>query len=1132
MPTLSRENRRLLENAVAQARSIAEEGAHKVLADQYAVRHHEPWPHMTAAERELRNQLRAHGRQLGDLRDPRRETQEIHHLVQACAYEHWHRMLFARFLAENDLLLDAEHGMAMTLEEVAEMAREQGRDWLDVAAELAQRMLLAVFRPDDPVLKVSLPPETRQQLEEELAALSQEIFRADDSLGWVYQFWQRDEKDRVNRSEVKIGADELPAVTQLFTEDYMVLFLLENTLGAWWTAKRRAEGNDPALAGYTWTYLRLNEDGSPAAGAFDGWPHAARELRVLDPCMGSGHFLVFALPILARMRMEEEGLSLQDALAAVLRDNLFGLEIDARCAQIAAFNLALAAWRLAGQHFLLPKMNLACSGLGINASEADWLRLAGEDGLAREEMRRLYSLFKDAPTLGSLIDPLRLRATVYTTGAEQVLPLIEEALQQEQSDETHELVIAARGVLAAFRILADRFTLMATNVPYLGRGRQHPILSRYCGEFHSDGKADLATCFVDRCLRFAGDDGSVAVVTPQNWLFLTSYKKLRERLLKAAQWDFVVRLGEHAFDSHAAAGAFVALLGLTRRVPFQEHTFAGWDAGHIESYQDKARELRRGTGERVLQSSQFLNPDARVSLQNSSGPVRLSRYTSSFLGLGTGDYAHYGRLFWEFPYAPQGWVFQQGSVERTILWGGREHMLCWDEVGQRVRGMSDAEKDQIHNQDQSGQQAWGKKGVAVSLARELRSTVYTGEKFDKAVAVLLPADQDLVPALWSFCATQEFDRLVRELDQKIIAANGTLVKIPFDLAHWRSIAAQKYSTGLPRPHSDDPTQWLFNGHPSGSDHPLHIAVARLVGYRWPRQTGSSFPDCPALRPDGLESHVEADGIVTLTSLAGEASSADRLRAMLADAYGKEWSAAKLADLVGQSESLEVWLRDRFFEEHCQIFHQRPFVWHVWDGRKDGFHALINYHKLAAPNGEGHQTLEKLIYTSLGDWITRQRAEVASGAEGADARLTAALHLKAELEKILAGEKPYDIFVRWKVLHEQPFGWEPDINDGVGPNIRPWLTAALAPSTKPKKGDCILRLTPRINYGKDRGKESHRAKENFPWFWSWDGRTEDFRGGDEYDGARWNDLHYSLDVKKKARERQEAVEAKLSEDKRP
>ena len=1118
MSTLSREHRRLLENMVAQARAIAEEGARKALVNQYAVHHHEPWPHMSAAERELRNQLRAHGRQLGDARDARRETQEIDHLVQAAAYEHWHRMLFARFLAENDLLLDAEHGVAMTLDEVRELAREQGRDWMELAAELAQRMLLAVFRQDDPVLKVQLPPETRQQLEEKLASLPREIFQADDSLGWVYQFWQRDEKDRVNKAEVKIGADELPAVTQLFTEDYMVLFLLENTLGAWWTAKRRTEGKDQTLAGYTWTYLRLNEDGSPTAGSFDGWPRAACDLRVLDPCMGSGHFLVFALPILARMRMAEEGLSLKDALAAVLKENLYGLEIDARCSQIAAFNLALAAWRMAGEHFVLSEMNLACSGLGINASEADWVKLAGEDGLAREEMRRLYSLFKDAPTLGSLIDPLRLRATVYTAGAERVLPLIEEALAQEQSEETRELAIAAQGVLAAFRILASRFTLVATNVPYLGRGKQDPILAAYCAEFHSDAKADLATCFVDRCLRFARDGGSVALVTPQNWLFLTSYKKLRERLLNGEQWDFVTRLGPRAFETISGEVVNVALLGLTRRAPAPEHTFAGWDVGEAKTPEEKAAGLAV-TGISVNgQRSQLDNPDFRIaSDSDQNGAPLLQGVTECYQGLRTGDRDRFIKHHWEVPNGSGDWELFRNSSDSPNPCDGVSEVIFWERGTGALHEYAEATRDKLHDMHESGNRAWGKRGVAINQMRKLEASLYWGEKYDGNVNVIFPLKAEVLPALWCFVSSNEYERAVRRIDQKLNVTNATLVKVPFDLAYWQRVATEKYRNGLPKPHSDDPIQWLFNGHPKGSDYPLQVAVARLVGYRWPRQTGSSFPDCPALGPDGLEPHADADGIVPLASIAGEASAADRLRSLLADAYGAGWSAAKLKELLGNGASLEDWLRDGFFEEHCQIFHQRPFVWHVWDGRKDGFHALVNYHKLAAPNGEGRQTLEKLIYTYLGRWIERQQDEVKAGKEGADARLTAALHLKAELEKVLEGEKPYDLFIRWKPLHQQPLGWAPDINDGVRLNIRPWLQTTLAPVTKPRKCACVLRVTPKINYGKDRGKEPHRPKEDYPWFWSWDERTEDFLGNNPFDGTRWNDLHYSRASKRAARE---------------
>src|SRR6185503_10763285 len=117
-------------------------------------------------------------------------AQSIDRLVAECAYEHWHRMLFARFLAENDLLIEPESGAAVTLDECAELAKGTGRDAWEVAGTFAQRMLPQVFRTDDPVLQAALAPETRIELENLLASLPREVFIADDSLGWTYQFWQ------------------------------------------------------------------------------------------------------------------------------------------------------------------------------------------------------------------------------------------------------------------------------------------------------------------------------------------------------------------------------------------------------------------------------------------------------------------------------------------------------------------------------------------------------------------------------------------------------------------------------------------------------------------------------------------------------------------------------------------------------------------------------------------------------------------------------------------------------------------------------------------------------------------------------------------------------------------------------
>ena len=140
----------------------------------------------------------------------------------------------------------------------------------------------------------------------------------------------------------------------------------------------------------------------------------------------------------------------------------------------------------------------------------------------------------------------------------------------------------------------------------------------------------------------------------------------------------------------------------------------------------------------------------------------------------------------------------------------------------------------------------------------------------------------------------------------------------------------------------------------------------------------------------------------------------------------------------------------------------------------------------------------------------------AGADGAEARRAAAQKLRGELEKILAGEAPYDLFVRWKPLHQQAIGWEPDINDGVRLNIRPWLKAADVRFT----GAGLLRAKPNIKWGKDRGKEPQREQSEYPWFWSWDERTVDFTGGDAFDGARWNDLHYTLEAKRAARREHE------------
>ena len=248
MQALEKTLRSQLERTIRTARDEADKAARAAL-EQLGVGEAAPFDHLTDEERELRRQLRVHGRQLGDSLNGGK-VQTMDRLIEEVAYEHWHRMLFARFLAENNLLMypDPDDPGAVTLEECEDLAKDEGaaNGW-ELAARFAARMLPQIFRPDSPVFLLSLPPEYQQKMERLVADLPQAVFTASDSLGWVYQYWQAKRKEDVDNaieSGLKVGARELGPKTQLFTEPYMVSFLLDNALGAWWV-KQCSAGSDP-----------------------------------------------------------------------------------------------------------------------------------------------------------------------------------------------------------------------------------------------------------------------------------------------------------------------------------------------------------------------------------------------------------------------------------------------------------------------------------------------------------------------------------------------------------------------------------------------------------------------------------------------------------------------------------------------------------------------------------------------------------------------------------------------------------------------------------------------------------------------------------------------------------------------
>jgi hypothetical protein len=1022
-----------LEETVVEARRTAESAATAALAT-LAVDQDRAFEQMPDSDRRLRRALRAKSRQLGG----------DDALIAEVAYQHWHRMLFARFLAENGLLIHPDHGVGVSLTETAELAQEEGESdpWV-LVARYAARMLPAIFRSGDPILEVRFAPEGRQRLEALLQGLPPVVFTSDDGLGWVYQFWQSEKWKEVNLSGKKIGAAELPAVTQLFTEDYMVRFLLENSLGAWWAARRP---ESPLIKRFT--YLRLTEDGTPAAGSFKGWPDRAADVTVMDPCCGSGHFLTVAFDMLTAMRMEEEGLSLSDAGDFVIAQNLFGLEIDPRCTQIGAFALALAAWR-SGGYRELPRPNIACSGVGVAGQLADWKKLAESDQDLENALSALHEQFRHAPELGSLIDPRRAseEGRLFSVEYDKVAPLLEELLFREEDPETRVAGWAAAGIARAASLLARTYTLVATNVPYLARGKQDDILKEFCARNHPDAKADLATAMLDRCYMMIAEAGSCSSVSPQNWLFLGSYRRFRTSLLSSGSWSFVVRVGSGGFSQISGAIVNVVLSCVSWARPAVDWRFFVVDAGDAQGPTAKDELLKIGAVEFLSQALQLSNPDSRIGLSQIDTAQLLARYAGAFAGVQTGDISRFGRVFWELPAITAGWERFQGTVPRTTLFGGRSQLLLWEGgrgafvmfvrarlgeggIGAWIRGLN----------------CHGKWGVAISQTGDvLPATIYTGDFFDLNTAVILPNDPAHLAAIWAFCSSAAYRSAVRSIDDSLKVTNKTLAKVPFDLEHWTKVTAGLFPNGLPEPYSDDLTQWLFKGDITSSTEPLQVAVARLLGYRWPDQEAGA-----------LDEFADVDGAVPIPPIAREASAAERLRALLERAYGDVWSPGMLTELLAQvgasGTAMGTWLRDSFFAAHAKLFHNRPFIWHIWDGRKDGFGVLVNYHRLDG------KLLSRIAHTLLGSWVELQRDQIRAKLPGAEGRLAAAEELQRKLMLIAEGEPPYDIYVRWKPLAEQPIGWEPDLNDGVRVNIRPFVKAG------------VLRSNFTINWNKDRGKD--------------------------------------------------------------
>jgi SAM-dependent methyltransferase len=595
-----------------------------------------------------------------------------------------------------------DEGLFATLfDEFARRAEELPLLFDPRAPEVALRPSVAALKRCVALLSGTLAAKGQEKA-------TDEVFTAPDALGWTYQYWNTEEKDRVfekvrTKKGSKIEGAEIVPATCIYTEPYMVRFLVQNSLGAIWMgmhpASRLAE---------TWKYFVRGADRAAVS------KKPVCEITFLDPACGSGHFLIEAFDLFYAMYLEEGALTEPaDICAAILERNLYGIDIDERAVQIAALALVMKAKEKAPE-FVPRRVNLVATNIRLPAGKEHleaFLRKHPEDAPLKPALLAIFDGLAHSDEIGSLLqieEPVdrelrHLRDqqlgrerkagagdlfgprkdedwSAWKRGA---IERLREHFNAEARDSDLAAAFfgeAASKGLSLVDLLSRRYDVVAANPPYMGSKNMGPVVKKFVERHFAPGKRDLYAAFILRCLELASDGGRVAMVTQQSWMFLRSFADLRaldkdqvgkasrafRGVLRETTIEALAHLGEHAFADASAAGAFVALFVLAKAEPSPDHRLTAFRLVGPKSPEEKdalfcdaARALAQTRSHPVVSrplQERFLSiPQAplcywlRERFFELLAGRTLGDVADVCQGLATADDARFVRFVWEVP---------------------------------------------------------------------------------------------------------------------------------------------------------------------------------------------------------------------------------------------------------------------------------------------------------------------------------------------------------------------------------------------------------------------------------------------------------------------------------------------------
>lgn len=671
-------------------------------------------------------------------------------------------------------------------------------------------------------------------------------------IGWLYQYYNSEKKDEVFaalKKNVKISKDNIPAATQLFTPDWIVRYMVENSLGRLWVeghpdAKAQLLPTPEEQAAYTagnrdpedtkWHYYLEEAQQEPQVQAqlseiskqYADLP--PEQIKVIDPCCGSGHILAYLFDVLMHI-YENYGYTPRDAVTSILQNNLYGLDIDDRAAQLAYFAVMMKARRYDRRffsHTTQPHVYAIEESNLIEKPDVEYF-CNGKLEL-KDAMQTILTQLYDAKEYGSIL-------TITPQDWDALYARFDE-VADESSFHRESIRKKLLPLVRVAQTLAQKYDVVVTNPPYMGSSGMGAKLAEYVKKNYPDSKSDLFAVFIEVCSRMAKQNGHQAMITQHAWMFLSSFEKLREKMMHTETVS-MAHLGARAFEE---IGGEVVQTTSFVRVRAHIDNYKGVYCRLIEptTQQGKEEMFLAGKNRYTANQDNFAKiPGSSVAYWLSRNSlvnfdkVFLENFANSREGVTTGCNDQFLRLWYEVAFGNIGWNAKAANdtINCNFKWykqmkggdfrrwyGNREYVIDWENNGDRIQHFADEKTGRIrshnYNLDYNFHEmlTW----TNISTGKFSLRYVEEGFVFDTTSSAMFLSHRNVfyVLALMNSCVAQNY---LSVLCPTLKYQPGNVVKVPYiEKSKGDVEELSKKCVALSKDDWDSfETSWDFTRHP-------------------------------------------------------------------------------------------------------------------------------------------------------------------------------------------------------------------------------------------------------------------------------------------------------------------------------